>query len=56
MVTPDEVIALEPKRNQITIFDLNTHSLSEIAFQFMNEESDQSSLYTFSDSKYICVV
>lgn len=56
MVAADEVIALEPKRNQITIVDLNTHEVRELGFQFMNEESDQSSLYTFTDSKYVCVV
>lgn len=55
MITPDEVIVLEPKLNQISVFNLNTHSALEIPFIFMNEEYEQSTLFTFTNSKYLCV-
>jgi hypothetical protein len=55
MVELNQAIVLETRANQMTVFNLQTHIKTAIPFQFMFEESDQSEIITFSESKYICI-
>ena len=56
MISSNEVLILEPRLDQLTIFNLINHECIEIPFNFMNEEFDQSRILTFSESKCFCVV
>lgn len=55
MLTSHEAIMIETRGNTITILDLLTHKFMRTPHHFFNEESDQSSIITFSDTKYLCI-
>ncbi len=48
MVDLAQVIAAEPKNNQIAIFDLQSHEKITLPFQFLNEEAESTDIFTFS--------
>lgn len=39
----------------ITILDLETHKFKRIKHYFFNEESDQSEIFTFAETRYLCI-
>jgi hypothetical protein len=55
MLSNNEVILLETRNNKITFLNLETYELKSNPHQFMYEESDQSDIFTFLDTKYLCI-
>jgi hypothetical protein len=46
---------VETRRNRIAVLNLETHEFSYFPHQFMNEESDQCDIQTFSETRYLCI-
>ena len=55
MLSDRQVVVLETRRSCILVWDLETHHQMRIPFNFKNEESDQSAIYVFPDSRWFCV-
>ena len=55
MLKDYEVILVETRKNRILIVDLKEQEIKEYAYLFMYEESDQTNIYTFSETKYLCL-
>ena len=55
MMTDREAIMVETRGSSITLLDLVTHEFTRISHYFINEESDQTNIHTFADSKYVLI-
>ena len=55
MLSDREAMVLETHDNKITTLNLENHTVSEYDHQFAFEESDQSDLDTFADTRIMCV-
>ena len=55
MLSDKEAILLETRKNCITILNLENHEFRRIAFNFFNEQSDQTDILTFADTKTLCI-
>ena len=52
----EEAVLLLPKEDVIMHIDLNNHYITKIPFQFMMETIDNSQIYCFSRTRYLCMV
>lgn len=50
-----EVMVLETRRNNILVWNLEDHTRLDIPFHFKTEETDQSFIHIFHDSKSVCI-
>ena len=55
MLSDREVMVLETHCSKITTLSLENHAIHEYDHQFAFEESDQSDIETFPDTRYVCV-
>eukprot|EP00919_Chromeraceae_sp_WS-2016_P069080 GHVR01163637.1.p1 GENE.GHVR01163637.1~~GHVR01163637.1.p1 ORF type:complete len:100 (+),score=5.76 GHVR01163637.1:370-669(+) len=55
MLNERECIMVETRNDCITILDLDTHEFKRTPHKFFNEESDQTEIQVFSESKLLCI-
>lgn len=55
MVNDREVVVLETRRNNILVWNLENHKVTNVPFQFKAEEVDKSCIHIFPDSGLICI-
>jgi uncharacterized protein YjiK len=55
MMSEKEVVIAETRRNRLSVLDLEAHTFNYYPHHFMSEESDQSNLLAFCETKYLCL-
>jgi hypothetical protein len=55
MLSDREAIFIETRKNRISVLNLDTHEFRYYPHLFVSEESDQSDIFTFADSRYLCI-